>query len=307
MEVMTKAAPQAQASTRTSTISPAAQPFGLQRCTPTIGAFVQGLDMRNELTPDGVAALRAALVKHKVLFLEDQSITAADHVRFARYLGEPEIHPFLSHHPDFDELVVFDRGERRGRENMFHSDVSWSDAPSMGAVLRCVVCPEVGGDTIWVNMVAVYEALPDAMKQKLLQLRAVHDALPLFGMGMNAEKFKQARATHPPMTHPVVRTHPESGEKLLYVNQAFTTHFENFAAVTQDDYVTGIDYKQAELALLQELFKQTSAPEYQVRLKWQPNTVAIWDNRSTQHYAVQDYFPHKRVMNRASIVGCRPF
>ena len=281
--------------------------FTLERCTPTIGAWVHGLDMREHLSPEQVAQFRAALVQHKVLFLADQAITPADHVRFAQYLGKPEIHPMLQHHPDHPEMVVFDRAEKRGRENIFHSDVSWSDTPSMAAVLRCVETPDVGGDTIWVNMAAVYQALPEALKAKLLKLRAVHDALPLFGANMAPERYAKFRAELPPMVHPVVRTHPESGEKILYVNQAFTTHFENFAQVTADEYLTGLDFKQAELNLLQELFKVTAAPEYQVRLKWKPNTVAIWDNRSTQHYAVGDYYPARRVMNRASIVGDHPF
>lgn len=281
--------------------------FTLERCTPTIGAWVHGLDMREHLSPEQVAQFRAALVQHKVLFLADQDIAPADHVRFAQYLGEPEIHPMLPHHPDHPEMVVFDRSEKRGRENIFHSDVSWSATPSMGAVLRCVVGPEVGGDTIWVNMAAVYESLPSELKATLLKLNAVHDALPLFGAGMTPERYAKFRAELQPQVHPVVRTHPESGEKILYVNQAFTTHFENFAGVTADAYRTGIDYKQAEMTLLQELFKVTAAPEYQVRLKWKANTVAIWDNRSTQHYAVSDYLPARRVMNRASIVGERPF
>jgi taurine dioxygenase len=281
--------------------------FTLERCTPAIGAWVRGLDMREHLTPAQVAEFRAALVKHKVLFLESQDITPADHVRFAQYLGEPEIHPMLNHHPDHPEMVVFDRSEKRGRENIFHSDVSWSTTPSMGAVLRCVESPEVGGDTIWVNMAAVYAALPEATKTLLRQLNGVHDALPLFGMNMAPERYAKFRAELPPQAHPAVRTHPESGELILYVNQAFTTHFENFAKVTADDYRTGLDFKQAEMNLLQELFKVTAAPEYQVRLKWKANTVAIWDNRSTQHYAVADYMPARRVMNRASIVGERPF
>ncbi|MNT38084.1 Alpha-ketoglutarate-dependent taurine dioxygenase [compost metagenome] len=142
------------------------------------------------------------------------------------------------------------------------------------------------------------------MKARIANLKAVHDAMPTFGSALNEEKYAEMRTKYPPMVHPVVRTHPETGEKILFVNEAFTTHFANF--VKEAPYRIGSDYRPAELDLLQYLYRQAAAPEYQVRLRWQPDTIALWDNRSTQHYAVQDYFPAVRHMNRATIIGDRP-
>ena len=211
----------------------------------------------------------------------------------------------IGHHPDHPELVVFGRGgDKRGRENLYHSDVSWRELPSMGSMLRCLECPEIGGDTIWVNMAAAYAALPEDVKARIAELRAVHDAMPTFGQSMDGERYDEMRAKYPPMVHPVVRTHPETGEKILYVNEGFTTHFANYARM--QPYRIGSDFRMAEMDLMQYLFRQAAAPEYQVRLRWRANTVALWDNRSTQHYAVQDYFPAVRHMNRATIIGDRP-
>ncbi|EKZ95990.1 taurine dioxygenase, 2-oxoglutarate-dependent [Cupriavidus sp. HMR-1] len=281
-----------------------ARPFTLHRCTPTIGAEVSGVDLGN-LDDTTYRALRQALLEHKVLFFRDQDITPAQHVAAARRFGELEVHPMIGHHPDHPELVVFGRGgDKRGRENLYHSDVSWRELPSMGSMLRCVDCPEIGGDTIWVNMAAAYAALPEDVKARIAELGAVHDAMPTFGQSMDGERYDEMRAKYPPMVHPVVRTHPETGEKILYVNEGFTTHFANYARM--QPYRIGSDFRMAEMDLMQYLFRQAAAPEYQVRLRWRANTVALWDNRSTQHYAVQDYFPAVRHMNRATIIGDRP-
>ena len=280
-------------------------PFTVRRCTPTIGAEVEGIDFREPLDDHTYLSLRHALLKHKALFFRKQAITPAQHVAVARRFGELEVHPMLTSHPELPELVVFGHdGQSRGRENLYHSDVSWRDIPSMGSMLRCVECPEVGGDTIWINMAAAYENLPEDVKARIGNLKAVHDAIPLFGGALDDGKYAEMRAKYPPMVHPVVRTHPETGEKILFVNEAFTTHFANFAK--EQPYRVGSDYRPAELDLLQYLYRQAAAPEYQVRLRWQPDTIALWDNRSTQHYAVQDYFPAVRHMNRATIIGDRP-
>ncbi|UIF90739.1 TauD/TfdA family dioxygenase [Cupriavidus sp. UYPR2.512] len=280
-------------------------PFTVRRCTPTIGADIEGIDFREPLDDDTYLSLRRALLKYKVLFFRKQAITPAQHVAAARRFGTLETHPMLTNHPELPELVVFGRdGQTRGRENLYHSDVSWREIPSMGSMLRCLECPEVGGDTLWINMAAAYENLPQDVKVRIANLKAVHDAMPTFGASMSDEKYAEMRAKYPPMVHPVVRTHPETGEKILFVNEAFTTHFANF--VKEQPYRFGSDYRPAELDLLQYLYRQAAAPEYQVRLRWQPDTIALWDNRSTQHYAVQDYFPAVRHMNRATIIGDRP-
>jgi taurine dioxygenase len=283
-------------------------PFTVTRSTPTIGAEIGGIDLREPLDDATCTALRRALVKFKVLFFRDQDITPAQHVSMARRFGELEVHPAFPHHPDHPELVIIGRNDsKRGRENLYHSDVSWREIPSMGSMLRCVQCPEVGGDTIWINMVAAYEGLPDDVKARIAGLKAVHEFLPLFGIVVPEDQHDEMRKKFPPAVHPVVRTHPESGEKILYVNEAFTTYISNYGHKTADTYRFGFDFKAAEMDLLQYLFRQAQAPEYQVRLKWQPNTIAFWDNRSCQHYAVQDYYPAVRQMMRATVIGDRPF
>ncbi|CAG4913378.1 TauD/TfdA dioxygenase family protein [Paraburkholderia saeva] len=284
-----------------------AWPFAVERYTPTIGAEIQGVDLRDPLDDATYAALRRALLKYKVLFFRDQDISPAQHVAVAKRFGELEIHPAFPHHPDHPELVILGRNDtKRGRENLYHSDVSWREVPSMGSMLRCVQCPDVGGDTIWINMVAAYENLPEDVKARIANLKAAHDFLPLFGISIPEDQHASMREKFPPVEHPVVRIHPETGEKILYVNEAFTTHLSNYGRVTMKEYRVGFDYKLAEMDLLQYLFRQAQAPEYQVRLKWQPNTIAFWDNRSCQHYAVQDYFPAPRHMMRATVIGDHP-
>lgn len=170
----------------------------------------------------------------------------------------------------------------------------------MGCVLRCVECPPVGGDTMWANMVVAYERLPDDVKAKLEGLRARHSIEATFGAAMPIEKRLALKAQYPDAEHPVVRTHPETGEKVLFVN-GFTTHFSNYHTAARVRY--GQDFSQGAPELLRYLISQASIPEYQVRWRWKPNSIAIWDNRSTQHYAVMDYPACHRKMERAGIIG----
>ena len=252
-----------------------------------------------------MAALRQALVRHKVLVFRDQDISPGAHVSLARRFGELEVHPVFPHHPDHPELVLLGgTAASKASENIFHSDVSWRQTPSMASLLRCVECPPAGGDTIWVNMVAAYENLPESLKPQLALLEAVHDLMPAFGSRMTPEQREANRDMFPPAVHPVVRTHPESGEQILYVNEAFTTHLANYATAWEPR--VGADFKVAEMDLLRYLLRQATIPEYQMRLHWEPDTIVIWDNRSTQHYAIQDYFPAVRRMMRATVIGDRP-
>ncbi|AJG19681.1 Alpha-ketoglutarate-dependent taurine dioxygenase [Cupriavidus basilensis] len=275
---------------------------------PCLGAEIGNIDLRMPLDDDQYLALRAALLKHKVLFFRDQDISAAQQVALASRFGELEVHPVFPHHPDHRELVVLGGDSAQAaRENIFHTDVSWRKLPSMGSILRCLECPAVGGDTLWVNMVAVHAGLPAAVRDRIAGLHAVHDILPAFGSRMNAEQREARRQEFPAATHPVVRIHPETGEKILYVNEAFTTHLADYLEKHEGQYRFGFDFRLEEMDLLQYLFRQANAPEYQVRLRWRHNTIAFWDNRSTQHYAIQDYFPARRRMLRATIIGDAPF
>jgi taurine dioxygenase len=174
----------------------------------------------------------------------------------------------------------------------------------MGCVLRCVACPPVGGDTMWANMAKAYDDLPDHVKQTIAPLKARHSIEASFGARMSEDDRHALKARFPDAEHPVVRTHPETGEKVLFVN-GFTTHFTNYHTAENVRY--GQDYAPGGAQLLQYLIGRAAIPEYQVRWRWQPNSVAIWDNRCTQHYAVTDYAPTVRRMERAGIIGDRPY
>jgi len=189
-------------------------------------------------------------------------------------------------------------------ENAYHCDATWRDCPPMGCVLRCVECPEVGGDTIWVNMVEAYQRLPAHIKVQIAGLRASHSIEATFGAAMPLDKRLELKRRFPDAEHPVVRVHPETGERILYVN-AFTTHFTNFHTPEQVRY--GQDFAPGASLLLNYLISQAAIPEFQVRWRWGKDSIAIWDNRSTQHYAVHDYGSAVRKMERAGIMGDRPY
>jgi taurine dioxygenase len=254
-----------------------------------------------------VEEIRALLLKHRVLFFRDQDFSRAEHVAFARRFGELEDHPVAGSDPQHPGLVrIYKTPELPNDryENAWHTDATWREKPPFGCVLRCVECPPVGGDTMWANMVLAYEKLPETVKAQIAGLRARHSIEASFGAAMPAEKRLALHAQFPDAEHPVVRTHPETGEKVLFVN-AFTTHFTNFH--TPANVRVGQDYTHGAPQLLQYLISQAHIPEYQVRFRWQPNSVAMWDNRSTQHYAVMDYPPCHRKMERAGIVGDLPY
>ena len=240
-----------------------------------------------------------------MLFFRNQEITRGDHVAFARCFGDLEDHPVLDSDPQYPGLGLIYRSEsRHSYENVYHSDGLWRPKPPMGAVLRCIECPQVGGDTIWVNMVQAHEELPEDIKTKIQNLRAKSSIEPSFGAVMSQEQRQKLDRENPPAEHPVVRTHPETGEKVLFVG-SFTTHFVNHN--TPENIRHGIDKTPGASLLLNYLLSRASIPEYQVRWSWQPGDVAVWDNRSTQHYAVNDYWPAPRKMERAAILGDAPY
>jgi len=272
--------------------------------TCAIGAELRNVDLGVASRDAGlVAQIRALLLKHRVLFFRGQDITRAEHVAFARHFGELEDHPVAGSDPEHPGLVrIYKSPETRNDryENAWHTDATWREKPPFGCVLRCVECPPVGGDTMWANMVLAYEKLPEHIKTQIAGLRARHSIEASFGAAMPTEKRLALHAQFPDAEHPVVRTHPETGEKTLFVN-AFTTHFTNFHTPEHVRY--GQDFTHVGAPLLQYLQSQAFIPEYQVRWRWQPNSMAMWDNRSTQHYAVMDYPPSHRKMERAGIVG----
>jgi taurine dioxygenase len=273
---------------------------------PALGAEISNISLANAVEDDDLfAEIRQLLLRYRVLFFRDQDISPATHIAFARRFGPLEDHPVAPSHPDHPELLLLNRDTKHSYENTWHCDATWRAKPPFGAVLRCVVCPEVGGDTIWANMVLAYERLPRHIQDRIANLRAKHSIEHSFGGGMPSEDRAALSEMYPMVEHPVVRTHPETNEKVLFVNQGFTTHFVNFH--NTEDVRYGQDFTIEANNLLNYLIRQAEIPEYQVRLRWRPNTIAIWDNRATQHYAIHDFYPAERKMMRATIVGDRPF
>lgn len=272
--------------------------------TCAIGAELVDVQLANAVHDDGlIAEIKAALLKHKVVFLRRQKIRRAEHVAFARRFGELEDHPVVGSDPEHPGLVQIYKTPDKPNdryENSWHCDATWREIPPMGCVLRCVECPPVGGDTMWANMALAYEMLPQHIKEVIAPLRARHSIESTFGAAMPIKKRLALKAQFPDAEHPVVRTHPETGEKVLFVS-GFATHFTNFH--TPANVRVGQDFTQGASSLLQYLINQASIPEYQVRWRWEPDSIAIWDNRATQHYAVMDYPPSHRKMERAGIIG----
>ena len=281
--------------------SPAARAehgFELEHLSPCIGTVVHGVDL-SDVDASAIASLKDLLVERKVIFFRDQDITVDAHVAFARQFGELEVHPFfetgVSRHP---EVIHLDNDrERPPYINIWHSDVTWRPEPSLGSILRARVTPDVGGDTLFANMEAAYESLDDQTKQMIEGRYAIHDNEAfLRGMqknGASAEEVDAKRREFPPQRHPIVRTHPVSGRPSIYVNRAFTRCIEDMDA-------------DESTALLDKLYSQAWLPEHQCRFKWRPNSFAFWDNRAAQHYAVADYWPQTRKMERVTIIGDRP-
>ena len=272
--------------------------FTVQPLTPLIGAVIDGVSMADPVDDELFHQLNDALLEWKVIFFRGQDITSDQHTAFAAHWGQLEAHPFIKRlvdQPDAAEIVRLEKGPKNsGYENVWHSDVTWRECPSLGSVLRAIEVPELGGDTLWADMGAAYDGLTPAMKDYLDGKTAVHDWVPTFGRGMDEATRTELRVDFPEVEHPVVRIHPETGRKTLYVNRAFTQR------------VVGLDRESSD-ELLQFLYSRASFPEYQCRFHWAPGDVAFWDNRSSQHYASSDYAPARRVMERITVTGDRPF
>lgn len=270
------------------------QHFEARPMGATIGAEIEGVRLSGDLPDEVVAELRTALNEYKVVFFRDQPLGAADHVAFARRFGDLEVHPFIPANPDHPELVRFEKSaDVGGYENAWHADVTWRECPSMGAVLHAIAVPATGGDTLFCDMHAVYEGLDPDTKAQIDGLVAVHDFMYVFGHQVPDADKAAMWERYPTVEHPVVRTHPETGRRTLFVNRVFTSH------------IVGLDADDSA-ALIDRLCRQADYPEYQCRFHWTPDAVAFWDNRAVQHYAASDYWPDVRIMERASVIGDRP-
>ena len=262
--------------------------------TPAIGAEIHGVDLGAADIGDCIPAIRAALLEHGVIFFRDQELSQEQHIAFARHFGELEIHPATPRGQENPEVLRIAHGpERRGKENNWHSDVTWREKPSLGSILLAREVPDCGGDTLFANMHLAYERLSDQMKRFCEGLTAVHDISRVFAGRLN-KTTEELHDKYPPMRHPVIRTHPETGERVIYVNTGFTSHIEGLS-------------KEESSWLLDHLYKTAWDVEIQCRFRWKPGSVAFWDNRVCQHLAVSDYFPARRVMERVTIAGDKPY
>jgi taurine dioxygenase len=280
----------------------------VERLTCALGAELKNVSLAEAArNADLFAEIKQLLLEHKVLFVRDQDITDKEHADFARRFGPLEDHPLTSSaegEPGIIHIWKTPDSPPERYENCWHNDATWRECPPMGAVLRCVECPPVGGVTMWTNMELAYERLPEHIKETIEGLRARHSMEALFMAAKPIEERLAMKERFPDPEHPVVRTHPETGRKSLFAG-IFTTHFTNFHTAKRVRF--GLDHHPGTSNLLEYLISQAAIPEYQVRWRWSPNSVAIWDNRCTQHYAVMDYPPCHRKMNRATIMGDRPF
>jgi len=266
-----------------------------------LGAQIDGVDLTRPLSLEQRDAIEQALLQHQVIFFKNQVITPQQQARFAANFGDLHIHPIYPNVPEQPEVLVLDTAVTDVRDNaVWHTDVTFLPTPALGAVLSAKQLPAFGGDTLWASGIAAFEGLSKPLQVLLDGLTATHDftkSFPLERFGSTPEdlaRWEQTRKNNPPLSHPVVRTHPVSGRKSLFVNEGFTTKINELSEAESD-------------AILKLLFAHATSPEYTIRWRWQENDVAFWDNRVTQHYAVDDYRPNRRVMHRATILGDAPF
>jgi taurine dioxygenase len=274
--------------------------LSLTRLTPTIGAVVADVDLTQPLTATAQRELEQALVEHHVLFFRDQHMTPLQHRDFAAHFGALHVHPIYPNHREAPEIMVLDTDLQDLTDNaIWHTDVTFTETPPMGGILAARILPPQGGDTLWASGVAAFETLSPPLQRFLEGLTASHDigqSFPVQRFALTAdarERLELAKRQNPPVTHPVVRTHPVSGRKGLFVQDGFTTHINELSA-------------HESRAILAMLYAHSTKPEFTVRWKWRLGDVAFWDNRLTLHYATDDYRPARRVMHRATIIGDRP-
>lgn len=276
-----------------------AELFEIEPVGPTIGAEIHGLDLTRPPDAETFRALEAALIAHKVVYLRDQEIGTRQHVAIGRMLGALEVHPFRPA-GEFPEIMVLDnhRDNPVLSTDVWHSDTTFRECPTKYSILRCLEIPATGGDTIWADMCAAHDGLSEPLRAMIGGLDAVHDFKNFRVLFADSEegreRLRRMEELYPNPTHPVVRTHPVTGHKALFVNPQFTLRIDG---MTEGE--SGM--------LLDLLFRQAQVPEIQFRLRWKPGTIAFWDNRSTQHYAANDYYPNRRHMERVAVIGDRPF
>ena len=263
--------------------------------TVTIGAEIGGVDLADDLSDDTIEEIRQALLDWKVIFFRDQHrLDRASHVAFGRRFGDLEIHPVTPKDQDQPEVFVIPAGGEFRAPDNWHSDVTWRPEPSLGSILRAVKLPPLGGDTLWADMGKAYDLLDEETKELIDDKKATHDYASAFGRNQPPDVQDKMRKQHPTVEHPIVRTHPETSRKTLYVNVGFTRS------------IVGMDPEEGD-ALLRRLYHQSTIVDTQCRFRWRPGSVAFWDNRATQHIVSNDFLPRGRVMERVTVVGDKPY
>jgi taurine dioxygenase len=270
------------------------------RLSRALGAIVHGVDISQDLPQYVIDRLGEVLVEHQVLFFRDQPITPEAQCRFAAKFGSLHIHPIYPVLPELPEIMLIDTHEGFLPDNdNWHTDVTFSETPPLAGILAAKRLPPLGGDTLWSSSAAAYDALSEPVRRFLQGLTAQHSVAKSFPpeRWQNDPEFQaryeRAVAKHPPVNHPVVRTHPVSGRKGLFVNEGFTTHINELKP-------------RESQTLLSFLFAHVAQPEFTVRWRWSVDDIAFWDNRITQHYAIADYLPERRTMHRATVIGDKP-
>ena len=273
--------------------------MNVKRVAGAIGAELQAINLADGIDGELAATLRALLNEHEVLFLRDQAISAADQKALAEVFGPLQTHPAYGTVEGFPEVMILESTtENPSKIEVWHSDMTFRQHPPSVTVLRGITIPEVGGDTLFASMTAAYEGLSPGMQSYLEGLTAVHDFSHGFRESLaepgGRERLADAVAANPPVRHPVVQTHPETGKKVLFVNALFTTHIDGLPPL-----------ESAEM--LQFLWRHASLPEFTCRFSWAPDSLVLWDNRSTQHKPVNDFFPATRRLHRVVSEGDQPY
>ena len=262
---------------------------------PTIGAEITGLDLTRPMNDHEFEQVHEALLRYKVIFFRRQALTSEHLIALGERFGPLEQNPFRPHGENAPELQIIrnDRNNPVLSTDVWHADLTFRTKPTKFTLLRCIEMPARGGDTLWSDMCAAYEGLSAPLREFLPTLKAVHDFKNfrrLYRDPSKRDELHRMEDMFPNPVHPVVITHPETHQRVLFVNRQFTVRIE------------GLTERESD-ALLELLYEQAQVPEYQFRLRWEPGTVAIWDNRSCQHYAVNDYYPELRHMERVAVAG----
>ena len=273
--------------------------LNIQRIAGAIGAEISGIDLRQPIDDALMARIRAVWLEHLVIFFRDQTLSSAEFLAFARRLGEVIEYPFVKGLPDFPEVipVVKLEHERVNFGGLWHSDTTYLDTPPMASMLIAREVPPFGGDTLFANMYAAFEALSPGMQSMLQSLQGVNCSAKADASRTREDRIKtdarpEARREYT-AEHPVVRTHPETGRKALYVNVGHTLRFKDMT-------------EEESAPLLAYLFQHLVRPEFTCRFVWRPGSIALWDNRCAQHNPINDYHGYRRVMHRVTLAGDRP-